>query len=86
MIIQWIKKIFGRKSSPERLPKPGETWWLDRSDQSPWESTMEPAPVKILDQREGWVRYSMGGLTFRDERMRVSSFIKIYKPKENDED
>lgn len=69
-MISWL---FKRK----RPPLPGELWEFKKGDGSPWPSK-DYEPVKILDVRDGWVRYSMDGF-FRDERMTVSSFMYCYR-------
>lgn len=35
--------------------------------------------VKILDVREGWVRYAYEG-AFPDNRMEEDAFVRLYKP------
>jgi hypothetical protein len=57
-------------------PKPGELWQL-RPKGSPWPEKNYP-PVTILDVKDGWVRYDMVSL-FKDERMRVSAFVGMYR-------
>ena len=53
---------------------------IDAGD--PWESTLPP--VKILDVRRRWVRYSMGAI-FNDERKPIHNFMSIYSRVEEEE-
>ena len=80
MIAKLLRLFVGGKQRVEmELPKPGELWIFNPED--PFESKY--APVKILDVKDGWVRYYMGW-AFPDERMKASSFVKMYgKYKEN---
>jgi hypothetical protein len=55
----------------------GQKWVLSESDGSPWPRE-KYAPVTILDAKDGWVRYSMGGL-FKDQRMPESTFRDMYR-------
>lgn len=61
-------------------PAPGESWVLKGEDEDgcPWEG-QKWKPVRILDVRDGWVRYAIGSLLFNDERLRLESFTKIYR-------
>jgi hypothetical protein len=59
---------------PAQVPKPGEVWAL--GDGSPWPVVGRGAT--ILDVKDGWVRYSLGG-RHSDERMEQRYFVKIYK-------
>lgn len=62
-----------------RKPIPGDDFWYLRDAKiDPWGSKTHN-PVRILDVKEGWVRYSMGEL-FPDERMKMSAFLFCYKP------
>ena len=47
-------------------------------DDSPWPSERLPM-VKILDCKEGWIRYAFRGHLFQDERMELDRFLAIYK-------
>jgi hypothetical protein len=61
----------------KRKPQPGEVWsFLESGD--PWDGGFT---VKVLEVREGWVRYDMGG-PFSDSRMKMSSFLYCYAPPE----
>jgi hypothetical protein len=57
-------------------PKAGEAWIRVICDSSPWpKHTMYE--VKIIDVKNGWVRYYMSDF-FPDERMKVDIFTMIY--------
>ncbi len=64
----------------KRIPVPGESWSLFFETEDPWGPT-RTVPVKILDVKEGWVRYAFPNI-FTDERMDIKTFIIIYKPVE----
>lgn len=74
---EWVGLV--TECEPERIPVPGETW-LGKSGDSPWPSKSNLI-AEVLDVKEGWVRYSLGGGLLSDERMRVPQFIRIYSPK-----
>jgi hypothetical protein len=58
-------------------PVAGEKWILHVDKTDPWGGNKYP-PVKILDVKEGWVRYKIGDYIFKDERMPVERFVAIY--------
>jgi len=61
------------------LIHPGQKWIFSPNDNSPWPPAAgRYLSVTILDVKEGWVRYDMGG-AFRDERMKINSFVIIYR-------
>lgn len=65
---------------PKRVPVAGERWYF--KDKSPWPTK---DGVRILDCKDGWVRYAMGlngGTIFQDNRMDLPSFRYIYTPGE----
>jgi hypothetical protein len=64
---------------PRIVPRSGETWTLDSNfyRRDPFEPTKEGVDALILEVRDGWVRYSLGGI-FNDERMPVREFCGIY--------
>ena len=68
-----LKWLFKKK--PSMTPKPGETWGFIECARDPFPPKHH---VKILDVKDGWVRYKMG-ILFDDERKRVSQFTKMYK-------
>jgi hypothetical protein len=82
-MFNWFKMLFGVYSreieEPKTLPCKGEAWVM--IDKSPWGSK-RPA-IKILDYKEGWVRYYMGPI-YSDERMELETFLKIFQKKCND--
>ncbi len=68
-----FRRFFGLKpKKPD--PKIGETWFLDKG--GPWPKG-EFGRVKILDVREGWVRYAYPSI-YTDERMKLRSFTDIF--------
>lgn len=74
-------RLLGRKKAESaanepkhRTPVPGEIWRYVSSD--PWEAKV--TNVRILDVKEGWVRYYMGEL-FPDNRMELRLFLGIYR-------
>lgn len=56
------------------VPSPGAMWALRCDDKSPWPSKRYCA-VKILDVRDGWVRYDLF-----DSRLKVDDFVRMYRP------
>ena len=73
-------KIFSRifhvvRKEHEPKVEAGQKWQL-HVDGDPFPSKY--LPVKIIDAREGWVRYDMGGM-FDDQRMRESTFLSMYR-------
>ena len=70
----WLKKrLFGDK---EPAIAAGETWEFVDLPGDPWGN--KPFRVRILDVRDGWVRYSMGRV-FPDERRTIKSFVSMYR-------
>jgi hypothetical protein len=61
----------------KRHPKVNEKWVLSDDRNDPFIPKTYP-PVIILEVKDGWVRYDMQGL-FRDQRMEIKSFIRIFK-------
>ena len=81
-IFTWFRKK--RQESSEYLSSgihPGE-WWAIAPfcDGSPWSpKSHDPIfTIKILDVKDGWVRYSMGKI-YNDERMETETFTRIYE-------
>ena len=64
------------KKEPVKEPVAGEEWVL--KNDSPWPEP-DQKPVKILDVKDGWVRYDMQGICFRDERMVMDRFLLCYR-------
>jgi hypothetical protein len=58
-------------------PKAGEQWRLSPTEADPWPQR-EPSPVKILDVKDGWVRYRLSEV-FPDERKTIKDFLQIYQ-------
>lgn len=67
--MKWFKK---KEKKEVILPTTEEIWAI--KDESPWPTDKR---IKILDVKDGWVRYSHG-VIFSDERLRLSSFLKIF--------
>jgi len=61
-----------------KLPKIGEKWYLKADDGDPW-GRKDYEPVTILDVKDSWVRYKFPGHMFQDERMKMSTFVRIYQ-------
>ena len=62
-----------------RRPKKGEIWISTfRTDENDPFKPKDEFEIEILDYKEGWVRYSIGRL-FKDERMKLESFSRIYR-------
>jgi len=58
------------------LIEKGQRWILRDGNDGPW--PRERPTVEILDVKEGWIRYSIGGV-FTDERLIESSFRGCYR-------
>ncbi len=79
-MLEWIKRLFCKTPpQPEQVPeiKAGELW-LFQPAPDPW-GEKKYSPVKIIDVRDGWVRYDMGGFVFRDERRPAKTFVSMYR-------
>ena len=70
-----LKKVRDEPILPKKEPVAGEEWVL--KNDSPWPKSGQK-PVTILDVKNGWVRYDMHGICFRDERMKMGSFLYCY--------
>jgi hypothetical protein len=81
----WFKKLFkGEVPKPPSKKvqvdiKKGQVWGL--KDESPW--PLDDYTCKILDYKENWVKYSLGG-PFNNERCEESTFRAIYSLKEKE--
>lgn len=76
-MLEIFRKLF--KKAEVKKPIPGETWCLSMQFNGPWPLRGDNTGVCILDVKEGWVRYKVGGgVIFNDERMEVDKFTKIY--------
>jgi hypothetical protein len=62
-----------------RPPVPGERWYFREPKGDPWQR--DAHAVEILDVKRGWVRYSIGRY-FADNRMKLTTFVYIYRPEE----
>lgn len=64
------------------IPQPGDKYYFrDLSDKSPFpKKNYRNYPTTIIDCKNGWVRYRIGGIygAFNDERMELSIFLTIY--------
>ena len=81
------RKFQAKQKSIEKEPEitiaKGQLWIF-----VPPEDPFEPkkyVPVKILDVRDGWVRYDIvGNLNiFRDERHPIKTFMSMYRRVDN---
>jgi hypothetical protein len=67
-----------------KMPQPGELWVFDDKAPGPWPLENQ-TPVKILDVKDGWVRYSWWGPYVRtDQRKKMTAFRYCYKFYRND--
>lgn len=84
-LVQKLNELNKKKNI--RYPKIGELWVFKNLSSDPWSDTKK-IDVKIIDVKDGWVRYARQGTTlFQDKRMQLSCFVNIYELKEeNDND
>lgn len=61
--------------------KIGSLWILMARFVSPWDP--EPAPIKILDVKDAWVRYRTHSGGFQHDK-RIDAFLDIYEPVTSD--
>ena len=75
--IECMRWLISRRKTVEEQPEiaVGSLWTLNTGD--PFPSKYEPS--RVLDVKDGWVRYYLGSV-FPDERRTVESFLQIYKP------
>lgn len=80
---------FGKAPDPQynsegkRIPVAGEKCWrLDNSDGSPFPPKKRYDAVKILEVRDGWVRYALSSTIFNNERSTIDSFTRAYRADE----
>lgn len=74
-----IKSLWRKLFPPKQLIEPGQVWML-RSN-SPWPK--EYSAIRILDCKDGWVRYAFGRtkhILLQDERMEEKIFRRVYVP------
>lgn len=58
--------------------QPDEIWVMSSGD--PWPTKHE---VRILDVKQGWVRYAFSGSSvYQDLRMKAHTFVHIYQKKD----
>jgi hypothetical protein len=71
--------LFGfKKKEPEVVNiKPGQLWKSKSKDGDPFPPKDRDA-IKILDFKNGWVRYAYPTI-FTDERMALSSFLYVFE-------
>ena len=77
-ILRHILRFFGFSPKPKILPKPGERWEVKPEDGCPW-PTKHYSPALILEVKDGWVRYKLRSDVFPDERMKLSSFLYLFR-------
>lgn len=76
-LLFWKKKSV---PSVESLPIIGSYYELSYQDGSPWPKDYGYPPIKILDAKDGWVRYAFkDSHLFSDERMELDTFNRLYK-------
>ena len=62
------------------IPQAGEKWdFIPFDDGDPFEPKKTYHSVKIIEVRGEWVRYDMGPGPFRDERLLMEVFTRIYR-------
>ena len=74
-----IETLRGFKKEKEEKKEiaAGQMWIL--RDGSPWGEDFRQHPVvRILDVRDGWVRYYMNTI-FEDNRMKIDTFYYCYR-------
>jgi hypothetical protein len=61
------------------VPAVGESWYFfaEKRDGDPFPHKLPPTYARILEVRDGWVRYSIGNL-FPDERLAIDEFTRMY--------
>jgi hypothetical protein len=80
----WFGETAGRGGQqPQREPKPGEFWAVEKHPQNPWANILEGA--RVLDVKDGWVRFervydrgTYSSTAIRCERM--SYFQNVFQP------
>lgn len=73
----YVLWLFGKPiKQTQQIPGCGEAWILKQCN-DPWGGRPE-AVVKIVDVKEGWVRYDFPNL-FKDQRMRMEMFLFCYE-------
>ena len=63
-----------------RMPKPGELWRLSPS-KTPWSSEREPYVHRVLDVRDGWVRYALlyNGKECEPDCCELAVFLRVFE-------
>lgn len=78
--MELLKKLFAKPKKPQpRFPVPGERWCFGGGISGDPFPPKGGVTVRILDVKDGWVRYYMSEL-LPDERMNMSSFLYCYSP------
>jgi len=76
-VVKRFVMLFKRQPKQEpKTPQAGEVWHIP--NETPWPKGGE-VKVNIIDQKDGYVRYSFGGRIFNDERMELDIFINCYE-------
>jgi len=68
-----FKKLTPKPLTPIRA---GDYWVLNNNIEDPWGKKSE-IKVKIIDAKDNWVRYDMGGIV-RDNLMKEKTFRYCY--------
>ena len=70
--------IFNRQNKSEMSSVLIGEKYILKPDGSPWERTKDPVCIKIIDVKNGWVRYFLSE-SFPDQRMSIDMFLRIYQ-------
>lgn len=70
--------ILGFRKKKDEGIKAGELFIFKGMDGDPF-PPKEQKPVKILDVKDGWVRYEIDSWIFKDERMKLDNFLYCYR-------
>jgi hypothetical protein len=73
-----MMNIFSRFLRRSREIAIGSQWVLKRTDGDPF-PPIYIWPVKILDVKDGWVRFYFGPFS-PDNRCKVQTFLDVYEP------
>lgn len=74
-LLDWAKPKHKAEQDTKRIPKAGERWIAFETDSSPW--TTFYYSVRILDVKDGWVRFSESERS--DRHMTIDSFLKNFQ-------
>lgn len=87
-MLRWIKSLLQKQdvrgvqytfdTLANKNPIPGQLWALKGDDGDPFGPKRGFCVVKILEVRDGWVRYYMNKI-WDDERKPIKNFTNIYR-------